>query len=82
MEIDWSDFKNDPESYVTCKCDTVFRSHVKLIKLEEGFRHCTQKPCPCCGKNDNARRSSDSPWEVIKLDSKDVGHIDHKGNII
>jgi len=62
-EIEWSEFDRDPEMYVTCRCDAVFRSHVRLMKFADGFRHYSRKPCPNCGKHDNATRSSTSEWE-------------------
>jgi len=61
LEIDWSVFKDMPEQTCYCRCEHIYRSHVKGISKDR-FYMISQKPCPKCNKNvNNCRRYQSDP---------------------
>lgn len=70
MSIDWSVFDKYSEDTVTCRCETVYRSHAKFVLTPEPHIE-TRKPCPGCGRTDNSRRVSSDP-EVVTLRGDDI----------
>jgi hypothetical protein len=58
VTIDWTPFDALSEYTNTCRCGTVFRSHVKTVNVGGMFRTIARKPCPRCGASDNVWRSS------------------------
>ncbi len=60
-QVDFSAFEHDSISQtIYCVCDTLYRSHGKLV-MEPKPHYVTLKPCPGCGHNNTVRRVSNDP---------------------
>lgn len=56
---DWTKFDQYPEDTVSCRCGMLFRSHAAIDK--DTFRIVLRKPCPRCGRTDDAWKVSSDP---------------------
>jgi hypothetical protein len=60
--IDWHVFDQYLPNEVECRCGTIYQSHTKGVKEDDGLHHYRRVACPGCGAvKDNIRRISSPP---------------------
>jgi len=71
-DIDWSAHDEFSENTCYCRCGAVFRSHVKLIELEQRWVSATRKPCSGCGSRVNCKGIESDPETFTIKGKKDA----------
>jgi hypothetical protein len=74
LGVDWAEFEGDSRGTCFCNCGAQFRSHTKIVSLNDELVQVYEYPCPGCDKVTGIFRTS-YEYESFTITSDDVEEI-------